>query len=347
MGLCLSHLVSVEGQVRHHIVVPVKQETIAKLKNGIQTVRGILDQPLVWFASCDSTWKVTSAFVIQGIRNLDDDAVPDEGVMLYPSLEPLLRVRLKGLLLESGRINADVIKSLVGRVQRSLKGLAKAAANEVTGLRHNIGAISELLNLQTQQVAFRSLEIAFREPDRDAILSRSGSEEEVNDAYSTMDRMRQLLDRGLSWTIQDSSEDTLTSEAAEFQSVLESVRQLAPTAGEDEVEISGRLVSREASRPIKLVKKDATKIVRTLKKLRQTKPQAIAVSGVIEELDVGRCTFTVRSRLSTAEHRVRYRAAEEQTVRKAFNDEVYVSVDGTRRLGSQIIDMISLEEANS
>ncbi|MGV7208680.1 hypothetical protein ACLB1G_12580 [Oxalobacteraceae bacterium A2-2] len=69
------------------IVVPVDQQSLAKLKTGQQTVVGALDQPHVWAVTQDFNGDVTEVCLLNdGIRSVPAEARPVQGALLWPHL---------------------------------------------------------------------------------------------------------------------------------------------------------------------------------------------------------------------------------------------------------------------
>jgi hypothetical protein len=70
------------------LVVPVDQQSLAKLKTGGQTVFGALDQPLVWAVTRDFDGDVTEVRLLNnGIRSVPADAKPAQGALLWPHFQ--------------------------------------------------------------------------------------------------------------------------------------------------------------------------------------------------------------------------------------------------------------------
>lgn len=342
LGLFLAHLVTVDGKTRHHVCVPIKHDDVAKLKSGEFSIRDVFDRPLLWIIGCDDEGNAVEVYTVAGLECLSATAIPADGVMLYPHLEPLLRIRLLGVQDDDGLIAAELMRSLVVRVQKSVRDLSDIAKSALVFATDAFGPIEDLLALRAQRVAFKSLEIAFREPEREFMEKRAQSDAELEAAYSILRKVQDLLTDGLTWA----ASRTPTSQRFDDPEIerrwLAAIKQLAPHAAEDEVELSGRLIKRDAAKPVRLVRRDTRKLTRELDRLRKSSAITVEVHGVVDEFDYTMSTFTMRKTDSGVDVRFRYTAALRAKVLAAFDSRDRVIAVGAKKPNQRIVDLVKI-----
>lgn len=87
----LSEDLEEEEQLRY-IVATTSDGTLEELKRGVISVREALDRGSLWLVDFDYSYRPVRAFAVRSDQ-LPEDAMPQRGTMLWPSLEPTLSVR--------------------------------------------------------------------------------------------------------------------------------------------------------------------------------------------------------------------------------------------------------------
>ena len=90
-GELLFYLADEQDGICRYIAAPTNSRIITKLKQGIFSVLQALDQPWIWVL--DAQYDGTPVNVWKGtIADIPADALPQPGVMLWPTLEPFLHL---------------------------------------------------------------------------------------------------------------------------------------------------------------------------------------------------------------------------------------------------------------
>jgi hypothetical protein len=256
-ALLIAHLCSQSESALRYIVAPTTPQIVDQLKSGARSVIGALDQPMVWLMDIGADAVVINVWV-GALSALPPRVMPSSDVMLRADLAPMMRLRATGPLISPGSLPARVVKSLVGGAENSVRWLT----NYVTG-RDQAGRPPEahrtLYQLQAQQFAFRSFEVAFRPVD-----PASGQLVQDPRANQVVREVERLLSIGLRWVL---TGEMATENAEERQAILEAVKELSPPQGSpiERIEVSGRVVpSVEATDFPKLTKNTRQLAVRPL-----------------------------------------------------------------------------------
>ncbi|MBA2662669.1 MAG: hypothetical protein H0U74_10270 [Bradymonadaceae bacterium] len=77
------------------VVVTTSEPTVDALKQGVVSVREALARGSAWLVDMDKSYKPIRAFSVT-LEALPEEALPADATMLWPELEPALRVRLEG-----------------------------------------------------------------------------------------------------------------------------------------------------------------------------------------------------------------------------------------------------------
>ena len=289
--LLLAHLLSRgDGKLRY-VAVPTTETMIEQLKGGLRSVHEALDQPLVWLLDVEAEGSVTETWV-GSFSELPARVLPVRGTMLYPHLMPMLRLRAVGYRINPNLLPADVVTSLVGGAQRSVRRLIRHVAGTGSSGRPPEW-VRALYQLRAQQFAFNSFEVAFRPNDLEALLPDIAGE-----AARAVAEAERLLALGIEWA----STGHLEAEDDEERLViLQAVRDLAPSQGSDVryTEVGGRVVAdkvRVSDRPQlnSGTRRRAGEAIKSLQAGKQL-PEYAARIGYIEAVDVGKRLVTIRA----------------------------------------------------
>jgi hypothetical protein len=288
--LLLAHLCSQDEQALRYVVAPTTQQIVDQLKSGARTIIGALDQPIVWLMDLGSGATVTNAWV-GTLADLPSHVLPASEVMLLSSLTPMIRLRATGPLISPGSLPARVVKTLVGGAENSVRSLT----NYVTG-RDQAGrppaAYRTLYQLQAQQFAFRSFEVAFRPVD-----PTSGQLVEDPRANQVVGEVERLLSIGLQWVL---TGEMATRNVDERQAILEAVKELSPPQGSpiERMEVSGRVVSSVFARDFPKLTKNTRQLAGSaIGDMRRGKalPDYVVRAGRVGAVDRDNRRVTVRN----------------------------------------------------
>jgi len=327
-ALLLAHLCSHDENILRYIVAPTTRQIVDQLKSGARAIFGALDQPMVWLMDVGIDAAVTDVWV-GTLGGLPPRVLPAPDVMLYAHLEPMIRLRATGPLITPGSLPARVVKSLVGGAENSVRWLT----NYVTG-RDQAGRPPEahrtLYQLQAQQFAFRSFEIAFRPVD-----PTSGQLVQDPRATEVVREVERLLAIGLQWVL---TGEMATDNLEERQAILEAVKELSPPQGSpiERVEVSGRVVpSLEPSGSPKLTKNTRQLAGSAIGDMRRGKalPEYVVRAGRVGAVDRDNGKVTVRN---TTEHDITFDFEPDflDDVLDALNTQANVSTVAARFSGT-------------
>lgn len=231
--LLLAHLCSQGEDASRYVVAPTTGEIIEQLKSGARSIMAALDQPIVWLIDLGGNASVVGVWV-GTLAGIPQRVLPAPDVMLYAHLTPMLRLRATGPLISPGSLPARVVRSLVGGAENAVRSLT----NFVSG-RAQPGRPPEahrtLYQLQAQQFAFQSFEVAFRPVD-----PNSGQIVQDDRANEVVGEVERLLAIGLRWVL---TGEMATQNAEERQAILEAIKELSPPQGSpiERVVVSGRV----------------------------------------------------------------------------------------------------------
>lgn len=340
--LLLAHLASYDDELSRYVVAPTTEEIIDQLKSGARAILAALDQPIVWLIDVTPDGKVAKAWV-GSLRGIPVKVLPAPDVMLYAHLAPMIRLRAIGKLIEPGSLPARVVKSLVGGTENAVRWLT----NHVTGEGkpgRPANSHRSLYQLQAQQFAFRSFEVAFRPVD-----PSSGELIRDQEAVNVVREVERLLSLGLQW-VQTGELDT--KDDAERQAILEAMKELSPPQGSpiERVEVSGRVVSdpdpNNAPKLSKNTRQLAGSAVGELRRGRAL-PEYVVRAGRIEAVDRGKFTVTIRNNVEQ-DATFRFELEFLDDVLDALNTQVDVSTVAAHADGELWLVVIeSLGDASS
>lgn len=326
-GLMLAHLCDEQEEKLRYVVAPTSSKIIDRLKNGSISIRSALDQPLMWLIDTDAEGMVHRAWVAHPDK-LPNEALPAADVMLYPSLEPMFRLRAVGNSIQEGEIPTSAIRNIVNGAETAYRSLRDFAAGTVEQSR-SVGGL-----LRAQQFVFASIEIAFQ--PRVAV---------------NQERIDQLMTRALQWAQNpgDTDRDLPSEDPNEAFVLLQVVRSLSPGKGSsaNRVEISGRVADMAdgSARRVQLTKR--TRRIAT-SRLRSIERSVLNISeiGVVDRLDLKEFSFLLRQTEETeTRHPVEFEFTQDyiSSVFSAFQQRSKVAVGGVRQPGERRFYLTSFE----
>jgi hypothetical protein len=340
--LLLAHLVSQDDQHSRYVVAPTTQQIIDQLKSGARAIITALDQPILWLVDVSVDGEVTKAWV-GTLKEIPAGVLPASDVMLYAHLAPMIRLRATGKLIEPGSLPARVVKSLVGGAENAVRWLT----NYVTAAGKP-GRPSEshrsLYQLQAQQFAFRSFEVAFRPVDPASGLLISDE-----NAIRVVREVERLLSVGLQWV--QTGELNAKSDA-ERQAILEAMKELSPPQGSpiERIDVSGRVVSdpnpNNAPRLSKTTRQLAGSAIGEMQKGREL-PDYVVQAGRIVQAHYDNRKATVRNS-KNEDVEFDFEEAFLGEVMDAFYTQVAVSTVAVRdETGLWLVVIEPLDDASS
>ena len=104
-GLLLAHSLASSNELTRYIVVVFDETLLDRYKQGLLDVLGSLRQPRSWVVDLSHDWSLHAAWTVK-LADLPSGMLPKRGVMLYPHLEPLFRIRLVGQKFGEGKTAA-------------------------------------------------------------------------------------------------------------------------------------------------------------------------------------------------------------------------------------------------
>lgn len=326
-ALLLAHLCSQGDDRLRYVVAPTNSRIVEQLKSGARSIIAALDQPMIWLVDVGASAKATEIWA-GTLYDLPPRVLPASDVMLYAHLTPMLRLRAMGRLIEPGSLPARVVRSLVGGAENAVRWLTNYVTDRDEPGRPPEGHRS-LYQLQAQQFAFRSFEVAFRPVD-----PSSGQLIQDNRAREVIREVERLLSLGLNWV---QTGELASQNQQERQAIFEAVKELSPTQGSpiESVEVGGRVapsVAEERPRLTKTTRRLAGEAAGNIRTGRAV-PDYVVRAGRIGAVDVDARTATVRNR-SDEDVTFRFEIEFLDDVLDALNTQSNVSTVGARISGN-------------
>ena len=335
------------------VIVPFSTELKARLVNGEVSVREALNQPRLWLMDVANEWKPSSAWRAK-LSTLPEDALPETGVMLWHSLEPLISFRAIGAQIIEGMVPASVISSSVDGVKKAIKILVDYIFDQDAHAGRPFHAVRRYYDLPAQKFAFNSFEISFRRPapEQDRIEEVQTADNNYQD--EVFDKVGDLLRRGLKWLNNPPKEFLSSSPIDKEQRViLQAVMCLTPPAhgAVRTVEVSGSLVGESdgSSKQVVRLERGSRQLRKSeLEKLHADDEEVVTPVGLIREADRDNYTFELREvagEIAIMKFTFDEDLAEE--VFDAFNGEYKVKVIGIGQVSGSVFEAKIIEKQDS
>lgn len=354
-GLLLAYLVEEleleEPALFRYLLTTTTEQTIDALRQGTMSVRDALTQGWMWLADLDVQHTPRHLYKIDPDR-LPDDALPLPDTMLWPSLEPALRVRLVGSEIRRGSIPANVIAQAGEIASRSLKSIFDFLGRDM--LAETVGRppdwLRNLYSLPTQRLVFHSLALDFREPRLEDIqLSIPFSDTTIESLNDLRERGWRMLQHGIEWATRPDENLALADNDDERIAILEALKKLAPNATGPivRVDISGTRVG--GLEVVRRLDREASHRIRSdLAGLKRRKGVELRLfRGRVRELDLDKMSFLLRDTPADQPDEIAFVTDDEQAfdvAREASYRESDIMVSA-RRTSSNRWTVVDIEFA--
>ncbi len=323
--LLLAFQCSEDDEHLRFVLAPFNDRLLGSLTSGKITLRNAILQPQVFLADVGDGWRVKRAWKMDSAA-IPKEILPKPGTMLWPHLEPILRVRAVGDEFSESTVPLSVLRAATQATEKTLRLLAEQAINAL-GMSERM--LRRYFDLPTR-VAYSSLEVSFQAPDSKTSPFPGGDDK-------VLKQMGELLQRALGWaTNPDSlSMPNFSEQGVDIQSILEAVKCLTPSSNGrvEQVFVSGRII-RPSAGAFHLTTSTRKRINRGLRRVRKIERLPTAaeipslVEGYIREVDKDSLSFTLRGIPGQVEEEKKLFFYEEllDDVNDAFNEEYPVRI---------------------
>lgn len=292
-GQLLAYLVEEvdDDAVLRYLVAATTAETILSLKAGTTTVRDALMVGWIWVCDLSFEWEVKHVYAPPH-HMIPEDMLPAAGTLLWPELEPALRVRLIGDGVREGAIPA-VVLGRVAEIAKSLKSVFEYAARNIYQVSGRPPEwIRALYDLSAQRLAYGSFEVSFQQ----IIAPQQLSLAEMPDAKSTAEIVEEgwrLLTRGLDWATSEDEELDADNDA-ERKAILDALKRLSPhaTGPITLIEVSGSRVGGQSA--VRRLDRQTSKRVRQNLASLTARVTLDVFAGRVRDLDLDKWEFILR-----------------------------------------------------
>ena len=282
-----------DDMITRYIVVPTSNRILGDLRKGVLSVFDALNQPRCWLCDVDFEGSPPRGLLVD-FEAIPRDAIPAQGTMLWPFLEPLLTLRAVGPEIVPGQIPGSVIRSCVEGVQKTFKVLSEYVLGQTPQAGRPDEFMRRLFDLPTQRFAFASFEISFRMPVEEKNLFTSIGHKSPE--AETLEEVGSLLNKGLKWLTTTAGEEGVYSPGnpEESAAVLRALKELTPSSqgSIDHIELKGQLVGTRVA-PLVLERKARQRVNAAIRS-QALEPQLVDLVGRIRELDKDRLSFELR-----------------------------------------------------
>lgn len=330
--LFLAYQCGEDGQLERFLLVPADDAFVADIEQNRLSLReALVRRGWAWLVDRRRSGRITKpARVYPG--DLPESALPTPGIRLHPGPQVLLRVRMIGEELTPGHVPASVVKRAVDGATGAVKALAYHALSLLPSAGRPAENFRRYYDLPAVEFAFQSFEIAFGMPE---------SPDQLHvDERTTLDRMRELLTKGLCWAIAK-NEQQLES-TAEWSAIVDALAKLAPPhAGAVEaVDLSGMLAG-QARGSVRLTRLATARINDARKRLSPERRMR-TYEGFVREFDKDRFTFILRNTRGETVQNIRFSNDQYDDALLAFDTEKPVTVVAEEAPGSQLAELLSM-----
>jgi hypothetical protein len=338
----LAYRCGADRDVDRFLLVPTSEKLLADIEDNLISLREALTlQPWAWLVDRNRDGTLSRPLAIDSLK-LPDHALPEEGVRLFADTDVFLRLRMIGKDIEAGHVPASVVKRAVEGATDTIKTLVR----HVLGASAVAGRLSEVArryyDLPALHFAFRSFEIAFGKPSDPA---------ELMDA-ETLDQIRRLLVKGLSWA-ESATESVPADLTPEWTTIINALAKLAPPqkGTVQVVEVSGVLAGAEY-RTVRLTRQ-TTRRISEARKFLSPNTKMHTDTGFVREFDKDALTFTLRNAKGEDLRLVEFSEEQYDDSLVAFDTDRIVTIVTIETVGVAKLELVSItfgsstEEANS
>jgi hypothetical protein len=278
-GTLLVYVLGDEDDFQVALLTLTTDEVVDSLVTGRISVREALLRGRPWLAEVNADGFVTNAVLLKS--PIVNDLLPQPGIMLYRTLQPVLSVKLEGSQLYAANIRASVVRQAIDACTVSIKRVLDYLWELKTEGRPT-NALRLLSDLPAQSFSFGSFEVTFGWPTDEHPLADSNALE------SDLTQVGAELERIMSWA-EDQSANTTEPDLP----LLKALERLVPPGSGpvERVIVSGGMFK---SGTAHVMTRSATKKVRSALKTREKDQILISLHGRIGELDKDKLQFTLR-----------------------------------------------------
>ena len=325
-SLMFAHLSDEDDGVARYIVAPVMDRDIERLKRGTVSLHNVLNQPMVWVLDLKG-WEVTKSWVGR-YSDIADGVKPMVDAMLYPDLEPMIKLVVPDVRYSLGAVGVDALRYLIDGAEAAMRVL----------LSHLKPDGKTEYKLEAQQLAFNSIEIAFQ-PRK----WNNGALDPLDAKDTTIPKVVDLLGKGLEWV---SSRGNYQLPQKHERAILAAIRELTPKKESQilKIEVSGKVASSNDGQFVPLTTDTRTDIN---ERIRSRKPRSILRVGLIREMDEDKRSFELRLMKNNEGRAVKFTFDPEQrdNVHRHLGANIFVRASGERAGGAyKLVDLV--EEQN-
>jgi len=339
-GDVLCFLTDDDGKRLRYILAPTNPTILEKLKNGYRPLRDALDQPWVWFVDVGYDGIPVAAW--QGtLADAPSDTLPQEGVMLWPHLEPIFALRAVGEGLAEGNVPMSVVRQVIDGATTALKKIANQVFDEAKRQGRKANSIRQFYDLPILGFSYSSFEVAFRLPiGKQGMFDATGTPDEATAAFV---EIGQRLESALKWAIKPDEDAKPPS-----IELLEALEKLVPpqTGTVKSIELRGRMFDAAETR-FTLSRESSKGVRRALTQARAVQEQIAKVTGLVREFDKDAFSFTLRETDDGKDHVCRFSPEFYDDLLEVFSTDQRVTIGGRENLKTGEIDvsLVSREQS--
>lgn len=330
-------LVDEDDQAMRFIVAPTDARIVKQLEQGLITVRSALDQTLIWIVETDYAYTSTKAWNTT-LADLPEIVLPQQGVMLWPHLQPAFSLRAIGEGLAAGGVPASVIKQVVDGASTALRKAASHVLNEPSRQGRVRNSQKRLYDLPVQHFAYNSFEVAFRLPNEQQT-------DLLQEGESEMQQIGAVLANAIQTSTDTHAEETLLTLEIELLEALEKL--VPPLSGVvTEYEVAGTILGNEGR--VFRLNRDISKQVKTvLQQVRGREEKITTLEGVVAEMDRDNLSFTLRQTSDSKDRHCTFSPDVFDEVLEAFVQATLVAISGRETLKNGNIEVSIFNKAGN
>lgn len=274
-----------EDQTRERfLLVPATERFIEDIQaNRVNLRDALTTSRLVWFVDRFRNGTLSDSHSID-VTDVPDDVLPESGVYLFPSAEPLLRLKLNGEGLGPDQVPGSVVKRAIEAATGAMKVLVRHIQQRKSQTGRPAESLRRLFDLPARDFAFGSFVISFASPE--------GIDQPQLDEADTLKEVGRLLTEGLKWATEPQGREAPKEE--EWGAIVEAIAKLAPPAKGKvkSVEVGGSLVIAPSTAIV--LTRTATERVSNARKTTGKERKVRSFEGYIRAFDKTHLTFILR-----------------------------------------------------